>query len=326
MLRLPPFEYLHPKTLTEAFVLKEQYGPNAVFTAGGTDLYPNMKRRQLEPRALIALRGIDELHRLEYSGGMTLGAGVSLLRIEKDPVIRMRYPALSQAAGLVSSPQLRAMATIGGNLCVDTRCTYYNQNYPWRKALGFCMKKDGDICWVARSSPKCLAVSSSDCAPVMLALDAKYHLHGPEGKRVVYAADFYRNDGISYLDKSPDELLVSIELPVRDGWRTTYRKLRRRGTIDFPVIGVAAAVSMDSDGICAEAKLALGAVATAPLMAREAANLLVGNKVGQELIETVARESAKLAKPMDNTDMSLGYRKKMVSVFVARALEEVCEI
>ena len=171
MLRLPPFEYLKPETLAHALEMKLRYGEDAMFTAGGTDLYPNMKRRQFEPRFLIALAGIQEMKQIEMNQGMRIGAGVSLDSVSSHSLIQTNYPALATAAGHVSSPQLRKMGTLGGNLCVDTRCTYYNQNYPWRKSLGFCMKKDGDVCWVARSSPKCLAVSSSDCAPVMIALD-----------------------------------------------------------------------------------------------------------------------------------------------------------
>ena len=171
------------------------------FIAGGTDLYPNMKRRQFSPRYLIGIRGIKEMKVLETRKGLRIGAGVSLDKIASHPMIREKYSALATAAGLVSSPQLLGMGTLGGNLCLDTRCTYYNQNFPWRKALGFCMKKDGDTCWVAISSSKCLAVSSSDCAPVMLALGATMHLQGPEGLRSLPASQFYIEDGINYMNK-----------------------------------------------------------------------------------------------------------------------------
>ncbi|HIL87637.1 MAG TPA: 4-hydroxybenzoyl-CoA reductase [Deltaproteobacteria bacterium] len=325
MLRLPPFEFLAPQSVAEAVALKAEHGADAMFVAGGTDLYPNMKRRQFEPPKLIGLSALQELHTLEFDEGLTLGAGISLSKIASHPELQKRYPALAAAAALVSSPQLRSMGTIGGNLCVDTRCTYYDQSFAWRKALGFCMKKDGDICWVARSSPKCLAVSSSDCAPVAIVLDAEFRLVGPEGERTVPASAFYQNDGMAYLQKREDELLVSLKLPPRDGWRMSYQKLRRRGSIDFPILGVATALRLAEDGTCAEARIVLGAVASCPLRAEGAEAALVGAAITPERIQQAAQLAAKLAKPMDNTDMSLGYRKKVTASFVAKALQAALE-
>ncbi len=322
MLRLPPFEYLAPHTLAEAVQMKAAHGPEAMFVAGGTDLYPNMKRRQFEPKVLIGLRGIQELYGLSNGGGLTLGAATTLTDVATHPEINRKYPALARAAGLVSSPQLRNMGTIGGNLCVDTRCTNYNQTYEWRKALGFCMKKDGDICWVALSSPRCLAVSSSDCAPVAIALGARVRLVGPRGERVVPVEALYRDDGMEYMEKSPDEILVSLHLPSREGWRTSYLKLRRRGSIDFPILGVAIALRLEPDGTCAEARIVLGAVASQPVVAADAAALLIGKRITPELIQQAAQAAYRPAKPLDNTDMALSYRKKMARVYTARALAE----
>ena len=209
MLRLPPFEYYTPQKITEAVSLKARFGEEAMYSAGGTDLYPNMKRKQCTPKTLIGLQELKELSLINFDDdGMSLGSGISLNEVANHPEIQKLYPALSKAASLVSAPQLRNMGTIGGNLCLDTRCTYYNQTYPWRKALGFCLKKDGDICWVARSSPVCLAISSSDCGPVAVALNAEFHLTGENGQRIIAAEDFYLNNGISYLNKTHDELLV----------------------------------------------------------------------------------------------------------------------
>ena len=322
MLRLPPFEYYAPRTVAEAVQLKAEHGNRAMYVAGGTDLYPNMKRRQFEPEVLIGLRGIDELYNFSNGNGLSIGAGMTLTKFASHPEIKRQYPAIAHAAGLVSSPQLRNAGTIGGNLCVDTRCTYYNQTFQWRKALGFCMKKDGDVCWVALSSRLCLAVSSSDCAPVAIALDAQVKLVGPEGERTIPAAALYRNDGMEYLEKSPDEILVSIHLPPREGWRASYLKLRRRGSIDFPILGVAAALKLEADGTCSDACLVLGAVASQPLPVPAATKLLVGERITPDLIQEVARVAAKLAKPLDNTDMALSYRKKVTRVYVARALSE----
>jgi 4-hydroxybenzoyl-CoA reductase subunit beta len=259
---------------------------------------------------------------LSNGGGLSIGAGTTLTEVANHPEVRRRYPSLAHAAGLVSSPPLRNVGTLGGNLCVDTRCTYYNQSYAWRKALGFCMKKDGDTCWVALSSPKCLAVSSSDCAPVAISLGAEVRLIGPAGERRVPVEALYRNDGMHYLEMAPEELLVSIHLPPREGWRTSYLKLRRRGSIDFPILGVAVALRLEPDGTCAEARIVLGAVASQPLPVPEAAELLTGRRITPELMQEAAEAAARPAKPLDNTDMALSYRKKMTRVQVARALSE----
>jgi 4-hydroxybenzoyl-CoA reductase subunit beta len=323
MMRLPPFDYYAPTTLSEAVQLKREHGPDATYVAGGTDLYPKMKRRQMTPPVLIGLSNIAELRTLSNGDGLTIGAGLTLAEVAGDPQVQEKYPAFARAAALVSSPPLRNAGTIGGNLCVDTRCTYYDQTYHWRKALGFCMKKDGDICWVATSSPRCLAVSSSDCAPVAIVLGATVRLVGPEGERSIPAEALYRDDGQFYITKSADEILVSIYLPPRNGWRMGYWKLRRRGSIDFPILGVAVALRLDRAGVCAEARIVLGAVASEPVIVGEdVTGLLVGRRLTPELVEEVAQKASRPAKPMDNTDMNLGYRKKMARVYIAGALSE----
>src|SRR5438876_7620935 len=210
MLRLPSFAYLQPKTVAEALRMKADAGPDAMFVAGGTDLYPNMKRRHQEPKTVISLMGIPELRRVEST---TLGACLTLSELTARPPDRLTA-AVSTAARLVSTPLLRNMGTLGGNLCLDTRCNYYNQSYEWPKSTDFCMKKDGAICWVAPSSPRCWAVSSSDVAPVMVAIGAEYRLVGPQGERVVLARRCYLNDGNNYLTEQPDEILADVGVPV----------------------------------------------------------------------------------------------------------------
>lgn len=324
MLRLPEFEYIAPQTVAEAVALKQEHGENGMYVAGGTDLFPKMKRRQITPLVLIGLNQIEELRGFSNGNGVTIGAGLTLTEVANHPTLKDQYPALATAAGLVSSPPLRNAGTIGGNLCVDTRCTYYDQTFEWRQALGFCMKKDGDICWVAKSSPKCLAVSSSDTAPVAIALGAAVQLVGPDGERTIPVEELYRNDGQFYLAKSPDELLVSIHLPPRDGWRMTYLKLRRRGTIDFPILGVAAAVRLDDEGVCVDARVALGAVSSQPLVLDELVQeMLIGQPLTPERIDRFVQKAYRPAKPVDNTDMNLSYRKKVTKVFIGRALMAV---
>src|SRR5437016_8922154 len=212
MLRLPKFRYLQPDSIAAAIRMMADNGPDAMFVAGGTDLYPNMKRRQQTPKIVIGLAQINDLRTTkgQPKDGVVLGANLTLSEVTGDSRIRHAYPAVARAAELISTPLLRNMGSIGGNLLLDTRCNYYDQNYEWRKAIHFCMKKDGDICWVAPSSPRCWAVSSSDVAPVMVALGAEYVLVGPGGERVVPAARFYHNDGINYLTKQPDEDRKSV--------------------------------------------------------------------------------------------------------------------
>jgi len=323
MMRLPPFTYLAPRTVADAARLLGEHGADAMIVAGGTDLYPNMKRRQFEPKVIVGLRGIKELRGVRAEGGgWTIGAGTTLSEVSTHAAIARDFPALATAAGLVSSPQLRNMGTIGGNVCVDTRCNYYNQSYEWRKAIGFCMKRDGDICLVAPGSPRCWAVSSSDTAPVLWALGARLRLVGADGERTVPIAALYRDDGIEYLAKRGDEIVADILLPPADGWRSAYLKLRRRGSFDFPVLGVAVAARMEGD-VVREARIVLGAVASLPRPAERAAAELVGQRLTRDLAARVADLAAGPSKPLDNTDFTHPYRKRVTRVFVARALAAI---
>src|SRR3989440_11305425 len=189
MMRLPKFEYRTPQTIAEAVKIIADAGPEAQFVAGGTDLYPNMKRRQQTPRTVISVGRIPELHRIEGDGkeGLRIGAGVSLTEIVENAIVNRDYPSLARAARLISTPTLRNMGTIGGNLLLDTRCNYYNQNYEWRKGVNFCLKKDGDVCWVAPGSEKCWAVQSADLVPLMVAGGARLRLVSTGGDRLVEA-------------------------------------------------------------------------------------------------------------------------------------------
>ncbi len=323
MLRLPPHETSFPTSIAHAVALRVSAGTMGAYVAGGTDLYPNMKRRQQEPKRVIDVRRIPELNRLEVAvdGTLVIGAGVTLTRFMRDARVRAGWPALAHAASEISTPLLQNMGTVGGNLLLDTRCNYYDQGYEWRKAIDFCMKKDGDTCWVAPSSPRCWAVQSSDLAPVMVALDAKVILAGPDGERTIPAAALYHDDGMAFLTKRPEELLVRIEVPVLAGARASYRKLRRRGAFDFPVLGVAAWASFDAAGKVTEARIVLGAVGSYPKSVQDAATVLVGSTLTDEQLDESVRLASRLAKPLDNTDFTIGWRKEMASVFVRRALE-----
>jgi 4-hydroxybenzoyl-CoA reductase subunit beta len=230
---------------------------------------------------------------------------------------------LWQAASLVATPHIRNMATLGGNICLDTRCTYYDQSYEWRKAINFCMKKDGEICWVATGSPKSKPVSSTDTAPALIALGASVRLQSSSEEREIPLADLYHNDGMKYITRQPNEILTEIQLGSLEGWKSTYWKLRRRGSFDFPVLSVAAAVRLSTGGVVEEARIVLGAVASRPLVAGEAAKSLLGRPLDQDAIGQAATLAARLAKPLDNTDFDMSWRKKVTAEFVTYALREL---
>jgi 4-hydroxybenzoyl-CoA reductase subunit beta len=322
MMRLPWFGFRSPATVGEAAKILAAEGPQAMLIAGGTDLLPNMKRRHQTPSTLVSLARIEALKKIANGSSATLGAGLTLNEIVANPMVREKYAGLYQAAAQVATVHLRNMGTLGGNLCLDTRCNYYNQNYEWRKAIDFCLKKDGEICWVATASKRCVATSSTDCAPALIALGASVRLVSAQGERDVALADLYRNDGIDYLARRPDEILTEVRLPPTEGWRSSYWKLRRRGAFDFPVLGVAAAVKTAPDGTVEEARIALGAVSSRPLLTK-AGELLVGRKLSDDAIAEVAKKVASVAKPMDNTDLDLYWRKDVVPEFVGYALREI---
>lgn len=348
MMRLPKFSYRTPRTIAEAVKIVADVGPEAQFVAGGTDLYPNMKRRQQMPKTVISVMRLPELHRVSGAGdsGLVIGASVTLTDICENEIIKHDYPVVATAARTISTPILRNMGTIGGNLLLDTRCNYYDQNYEWRKAINFCLKKDGDICWVAPGSSKCWAVQSSDLVPVMVAIGAKFRLVSTLGERMVDAAGFYNDDGIDYLKKRPDELLADIHLPPTNGWRASYQKLRRRGAFDFPVLGVAAYVrygntgartgsdsdrpksngpldiARDSDRIV-DARIVLGGIAPSPVQVNDAAQALIGKPLDDNHIQAAAEAAYIKARPLDNTDFVYQWRKQMARQYTLRALKEL---
>ena len=322
MMRLPSYRYRAPRTIGDAAAWLAESPADTMLLAGGTDLIPNMKRRQQTPATVVGLRGIGALSEVQARDGLVVGAGVTLTSLVHDERIRAQYPGLWQAVAQIATPHLRNMGTIGGNICLDTRCTYYDQSLEWRQAINFCMKKDGSTCWVATSSDRCLAVSSTDSAPALIALGATVRLVSASGVRDVALTDLYANDGMRYLTRRADEILTSVHLPVMKGWRSTYWKLRRRGAFDFPVASVAAAARFDGDRVV-EARIVLGAVASRPLEVPAAASRLAGHPLDDDRIAAAADDAYALAKPMDNTDFELVWRKKVVRSLVTSALREL---
>ncbi|HYV20702.1 MAG TPA: FAD binding domain-containing protein [Verrucomicrobiae bacterium] len=324
MMRLPKFRYVEPRSLKDAASILATEGPSAMPLAGGTDLFPNMKRRHQTPKTLVALGALPRFAGVRGSApkGFSIGAGTTLTALEEHGGIRRAWPGLHEAVKSISTPILRNMGTLGGNICLDTRCNYYNQNYEWRRAIHFCMKCDGDTCWVAPGSDTCLAVSSSDSAPMLCALDARLHLVSKAGERTIAARELFARDGIKYLTKAPEEILTQIDLPPVDGWRTTYRKLRRREAFDFPVLGIAVALRFEQE-VVAEARLWLGAVAEAPIEAAAAAKALAGRPLADEAIEEASRLAFPVAKPVDNTDFGVRWRKEMSRIMTRDALRSL---
>jgi len=326
VLRLPRLRYLKPASAAAAAAAVAEVGPRAVLVAGGTDLLPKLKRRQIEADTLIGLAHLSELRgvRGDARSGFELGALVTLTEAAEHPALVEGHPGYAEAAGLVSSPALRNAGTVGGNLCVDTRCNYYDMTYEWRRSIGFCMKKDGDVCLVAPGSPRCWAVSSTDTAPVAIALGATVVLVGPDGERELPAAELYRDDGIQYLAKPAHEVITALRLPPADGLASAYVKLRRRGSIDFPIAGAGVALRL-VDGRLERVRIVMSGVGSHPVEAPAAGELLAGQEPTPEAIAAAAELAARPAKPLDNADLHHAWRKRMVRVVVEQALQRAVE-
>ena len=323
MLRLPPFTLERPSTAKDAAQALADH-PDARVVAGGTDLYPNMKRRHQMASTVVSLANVDGLVGVHGKPGeeVRIGAMTTLSDVAAHPTIVEAYPALAQAITSISSPVLRNMGTIGGNLCLDTRCTYYNQNEEWRRSINYCMKAEGEVCWVAPGSPRCWAISASDSAPMMCALEARVKLVGPEGERVIPVYDLYQDDGIAYLTKAREEILTEVILPPVNGAKTAYWKLRRRGSIDFAVLTVAVSLDLAADQSVEQARVFLGAVNSFPSPATDVVETIVGNPIDADRIAEAATKARKAATPMDNTDFVARWRGQVTGKYVEAALRE----
>jgi 4-hydroxybenzoyl-CoA reductase subunit beta len=322
MLRLPAFEHLRAESVRDAAGMLADHGGTARLLAGGTDLLAKMKRRQVMPDALVGIGHLAPLRevRVAPSGAAELGAAVTLAEALADRRLAADQPGYLEAVGVVSSPALRNAGTIGGNLCVDTRCNYNDMTEEWRHAVGYCLKTGcGERCQVAASSPRCWAIFSSDTAPMAIALGATVVVWGAEGERELPLGTLYADDGKAHLQLGPAEILTALRLPARRGWRVAYEKLRRRSAVDFPLAGAAVALELDGD-VVAACRLVLGAVASHPVELHDVAQALTGRRLDDEAIEEAATAGARLAKPLDNSDLNYVWRKRMVKVILERAL------
>lgn len=319
---LPPFKLLRPRTVEEAIEYLGQHPGNARVLAGGTDLIPSMRQKLFEPESVVDLHGIAELRgiRPQPDGGAEIGALTTIRTIERSEFLRQNFPVLSEAAATVASPVLRNMGTIGGNVCLDTRCLWYNQSLTWRKGCGFCIKKDGDLCHVAPGGTKCWAAFSGDTPPALLCLNAEIEIASPDGKRRISLVNFYTGLGDSYHNLQPNEVVTKIFLPASSaGYRGVYRKLRVRGSIDYPLAGVAV-VMKPSNGHIADARIGITAVNPAPLLVKGASELLAGKTVDENLAEAAGDLAAKVSKPLTTSALTPEYRREMIRVFTKRAV------
>lgn len=325
MLRLPPYRYHRPKRIADAVALMGEHEGDAMYIAGGTDLVPNMKHRLFEPGNLIALKGIEEMRGIgEEDGHLRIGAGETLTSVASNALVRERFPALGEAAAHVAGPQLRNAGTIGGNLCLDTRCTYYNQTAFWRDALGYCLKKDGDVCHVTKVGKKCVAAHSADTPPVLTTLDASAVLVGPEGERTVSVRDFFVADGILNTRRAPDEIVREVRVPFESArLRQAYAKLRQRKSIDFPLLTVAIAADMDGDGTVRSIEGVVTALGSRPRILSGWDDVAGGRTLSGEVVDELAARAHKQCHPLENIIVDAEWRRAMVPVYVRRALDRL---
>jgi 4-hydroxybenzoyl-CoA reductase subunit beta len=321
-LSLPQFRLLRPRAIEEAVAHLAKHAGNVRVLAGGTDLIPSMRQKLFEPGCVLDLRGLSELRgiRPQTNGVVEIGALTTLSSIEKSTYLRQHYPVLTEAAATVASPVLRNMGTVGGNICLDTRCLWYNQSLTWRKGCGFCIKKDGNLCHVAPGGTKCWAAFSGDTPPALLCLNAEIEIAGPDGRRRISLRDFYTGDGENYRKLLPTELVTRVFLPAESAdYRGIYRKLRIRGSIDYPLAGVAVAMKR-SNGHVADARIAITAVNPAPLLLQHAGEMLIGRAVDEALADAVGDLAARTAKPLTTSALTPEYRREMIRVFTKRAV------
>jgi 4-hydroxybenzoyl-CoA reductase subunit beta len=319
---LPRFALLRPRALDEALGQLSAHGPEAMIVAGGTDVVPNLQAGLYSPKAMVDIKGIHDLKGISFhpERGLEIGALSSITEVAESPHVKEPYPVLAQAAATVASPILRNMGTLGGNLCLETRCLWYNQSHFWRKSCGFCLKKDGTVCHVAPGGKFCWAVWSGDTAPALLTLDAEIEISSPRGQRRLPLQQFYKNDGMDRMRLERDEVLSRVFVPARTaGYRGSYSKLRIRGSIDYPLAGVAVAMKVEGK-TCRDVRVGITAVNPAPLLAGNITDMLQDQKFSPELVEEAAKVITRTGKPLKTSVSTPEYRRDMLQVYTRRAL------
>lgn len=321
MLRLQSYAYHRPASLREAAELLAQHPQDAMLIAGGTDVMPNMKHQLFTPNHLIGIKRLSELHGIHTANNeLVIGAGETLAGVSRHPLVQQHAAALAQAAGSVAGPQLRNMGTIGGNLCLDTRCTYYNQSYFWRNALGFCLKKDGSVCHVTKVGKKCVAAHSADTPPVLMTLDAQVDLVSATGTRSLPVADFFIADGIWNTVRRPDEIVARVRIPLLgSGVTTSFTKVRQRNSIDFALLNIALLAQLEGDAI-RDMRIVVSALGSRPRVVAGLDKVAHGQSLTAETIDAVAERAFQQCHPLENIIVDPDWRREMVRVYVKRAL------
>ena len=320
MLTLPAFEYHAPKSLAEAAALLRAHAGSVKVLAGGTDLLPNMKHRLFTPGHVVGLKDVAELHALEERDGhLVVGAMVTLADLARNVRVREVFPSLARAAEHVAGPQLREMGTVGGNLCLDTRCVYYNQTYFWRKALGYCLKKDGTVCHVVKGGQKCVAAASNDTAPVLITLGATVELVGPGGARTLPVEQLYVPNGAANLALAPDEILARVRVPLPQGRVVAgYEKLRIRAAIDYPALTVAVLARLSAEGRVEALRVCVSALGARPNVVQRLDGL-AGRPFDAALVKEVGAAAQRQSHPLTNINVDPAWRRELIPVLVRKA-------
>jgi 4-hydroxybenzoyl-CoA reductase subunit beta len=323
-MRLKSFEHLEPKTLAEACLLLKEHGPKASVIAGGTDIIVRMKYGVKQPEVLVNLKRVSGLDDIVITGEeVRIGALATLTTVQRSDIIRQQYPILAEAALAVGAAQLQNMGTIGGNICLEPRCWYFQQGPSWRKARPNCFKNGGSVCYMAKGSKRCYALYSGDTAAALLALGAQVRLVSSGGERIIPLENFFIDDGMHHTDLRPGELLTEVILPrSAEGQRGTYLKYRKRGAVDFPIVGVAATISEQTD-IHPLVRIAVTGAGSLPFLIAIPPEIISENKLTSEMIVQLAEVARKQAKPVSHMEVSPHHRKQLVGVLVRDALEKL---
>lgn len=323
-MRLKAFEHLAPGTLSEACALLGELGPKAAVIAGGTDIIVRMKYGVAQPEFLIDLKRVDGLNEIRMVGDeLRVGALATLTQVQRSDLVRQRYPILAEAALAVGAAQLQNMGTIGGNICLEPRCWYFQQGTAWREARQNCFKNGGSVCYMAKGGRRCWALYSGDTAAALLTLGAKVRLVSSGGERTVPLEEFFLDDGMHHTDLRSGELLAEVVIPPPAmGQRGTYLKYRKRGAVDFPIVGVAAVLN-ERPGLPPHLRVAVTGAGSRPLLITVPQGSVSGNTLTREMIDQLADVARKQVKPVSRMEVSPHHRKHLVGVLVADALEKL---
>lgn len=327
-MNLPRFKWIQPSSLKEALTALREYDGNAALMAGGTAFIVYLRYRLRKPETVIGLKELTELKEISRNedGGLSIGAMVNLVTLETSPLILKECPSLSQAARMVAVPPIRQEATLGGNICLDTRCIFYNQSETWRTGKKACFKLGGQVCHAVDKGRRCQSVYQGDLAPVLMAMGAQVKIASKDEERILPLSDFFTGKGEKPNLLRADEILVEIRIPPLTGVTITYEKLRVREGMDFPMAAVAAMVKKDPDGRIEQARSILGAVGSSPIEVSDVGSRLEGETPSEDLIESLSRIAMEQAHPVENLAIQASYRRKMVGVLTRRAFRRALEM